>query len=93
MKKLVNLVTYYLTISKTVVYLHIKSNEINNNNMKTTVIIKKTSTGEIIKSLDFTNQELAIQYFRQWCDENNYSYENTSYCAGGRGHDFEIEIN
>jgi len=59
--------------------------------MKTQVVITQMKEGETKKIL-FENEHQAMQYFREWCDEHGYDYDNESTEAGGIGHDYRIEV-
>lgn len=59
--------------------------------MKTTVVITPMNGQEAtVKS--FITERDAYNFFTQWCDEHGYEYESDSTEAGGRGHDYRIEI-
>lgn len=59
--------------------------------MKTRVMITNM-TGTKLTMKSFVTELDALQYLRAFCDENNMPYENNSESAGGRGHDYYIQL-
>lgn len=59
--------------------------------MKTRVMITNMS-GTKLTMKSFATEWDALQYLRAFCDENNIPYENNSESAGGRGHDYYIQL-
>jgi hypothetical protein len=60
--------------------------------MGTKVIITKMLGKNEPKVNEFLTEKKAIQYFKEWCDEHNYPYEEGSKESGGCGFDYQIEI-